>query len=48
MTRLTHLRWQIKTEPSASVEEVIKRDLEGNPVFVYMKVSPPTQQERLK
>ena len=38
MTRLTHLRWQIKMEPSPSVDEVIKRDLEGHPVFVYMKV----------
>ena len=30
-------------EPAASVSEVIKKDLENNDVFVYMKVSQSTR-----
>ena len=29
---------QVKAEPAASVEQVIKRDLESYKVFLYMKV----------
>ncbi len=30
---------QVNLEPTASVSEIIKRDLENNDVFVYMKVA---------
>ena len=30
---------QVKAEPSASVSDIIRRDLDANRVFIYMKVS---------